>query len=239
MRSLRPRGGRAWFSWIVLAFAVSGLVLSVPVLTRAHAISAAASIVPAANPQWTVTWNTADVSTAGSATSALTVDFTKSANVYFNWSTGTNAVTINDARLQMFYFGYAVTTRDQVVNNPVAQSTGHIPLQWTPLSLAYVLEGIYKITASFLAPNGTTMFSENFYVKATALYGILAAIPIIAIAIVIYEIYSLVRSGRYAAMDRKATTPPPSTPPPTTSSTQQAPSAEPSDETPPASGGGS
>jgi hypothetical protein len=239
MRFPRRPGRRLSFSGIAVAALVVLLLVSIPVPARASGSSSSLSPRAAAASPWTVTWNNVNVRTAGSVTSALSIDFTQSANVLFNWSTGSTAtVTINDARLQMFYFGFAVTTRDQNVNNPVAQSSGQIPLSWTPLSIAYVLEGVYKITASFIAPNGTTMFSESFYVRAAAIAGIVAAIPIVLLAIAIYEIYGLVISGRYAVPARRkeapAATPPSQTPPGETP-----PEASSPEEGPPTSGGSS
>lgn len=246
MRStLRHRAG-VLTSAVVLAVAMTFLLLNLPSVAGSSAPSL--STRPTAGTTYTVTWNTADVSSASSASSAMSIDFTQSATVFFNW-TGA-AVTIGSAQLQMLYFGYAVTTRTQTVTSPVSMATGSIPLTWTPLSIAYVLAGLYKITASFIAPNGTTMFSESFYVRASALYGFVAAIPIVLLILGIYEIYALVRSGRYAMLGRKEVTPPPSTPPPEeakgavaegaappTPESEAPPSTPPADQTPPPSGG--
>ncbi len=250
MRSARARRGRFWTTGIVLVFVATALLLNVPSFAAASAPSAAVSRSAAADG-YTVTWNSADVTTASSVSSALSIDFTQSATVWFNW-TVTTPVTISMVQLQMFYFGFAVTTRTVTASAPMANLTGHIPLTWTPLSLAFVLEGIYKITASFIAVNSTTLFSENFYVRANALYGFVAAIPIVLLILMIYEVYALMRSGRYAMLGRKPETPPPSTP--STDTGEGAPSeggapssapgeppssTPPPEETPPASGGSS
>jgi hypothetical protein len=232
-------------SGVLLAFAAVVLLLNVPSLANASSPAASSNSRPAVATGYAVTWNGVNVTTASSTSSALSIDFTQSATVLFNWSL-TTAVTMGSAQLQMFYFGFAVTTRTQTVNNPVSGTVGGIPLTWTPLSLAYVLEGLYKITASFIASNGTTMFSESFYVRANALYGFVAAIPIVLLILVIYEVYALVRSGRYAMLGRKETGSPPATPPPQTpegtapseaaapSGAPSTPGAEPPDSTPPA-----
>jgi len=211
-RARRP-AVRAGVWGAVFALAVVALLLNVPVLARAAPATGPASIRPAAASPYNVTWNGVDVSTAGSSSSAISIDFSQTANLLFNWNVA--GVSISDARLQMYYFGFAVSTRDQVVNNPVpcAVASCSIPLSWTPLSVNYVLEGVYRLTASFIAPNGTTMFSENFYVRGNAPYGFVALIPIILLLIAVYEVYALVRSGRYAALGRKSTPPPPAAPP--------------------------
>jgi hypothetical protein len=157
-----------------------------------------------------VTWNGVDVQTAGTTSSALTIDLTQAANLTYNWPASAG-LTIKDVRLEMFYFGYAVTTRD-VFLSPV-QDHGPVALDWTPLSISYVLEGGYRLTASLIASNHTTMWSENFYVRGNAPLGILALLPIVLLVIIVYELYGLVRSGRYAMLGRTARAPAPSKPP--------------------------
>jgi hypothetical protein len=127
----------------------------------------------------------------------------------------------------MYYLGFAVSTRDQILTSP-SPGSGHIPLSWTPLSVAYLIEGVYRLTASFVAPTGTTRWSENFWVRGTAPYGVLAILPIVLIILIVYEIYGLARSGRYAAIGAKpAAAPPPSPPPAAPPSAPSGPSAPP------------
>ena len=42
---------------------------------------------------------------------------------------------------------------------------------------------------SVIAPNGTTMSNQDFYVRGNAPLGILAVIPIVLLLIAVYEIY--------------------------------------------------
>jgi len=216
-RALRMHSARRRVGTLatIFAIAVVALLANVPATARASPTFRASSAQPEAGAAYVVTWNGVDVSTAGTPSSALSIDFSQTASLNFNWSTGASApVNISDARLQMYYFGFAVSTKDQVVSNSVACSSKcHIPLDWTPLSINYVLEGVYRLTASFIAPNGTTMWSENFYVKGNAPLGFVALIPIVLLLIAIYEVYGLVRSGRYAALGRKPSAPTSGTPP--------------------------
>jgi len=190
-----------------------------------------------------LTWNGVNVCSATNRSSALSVDFTSSASLVYNWnSTGGTLPTplnLTDARLQMFYFGFAVSTRDVVKSGTTPATTGTFDMNWNPGELTYVLAGLYKLTASLLAPNGTTVWSESFFVKATAPYGFLAALPIILILIAIYELYSVARSGRQAALGGKGKppeSPPPESPPPE-GATSEPPTAPTSTETPPPSEG--
>jgi hypothetical protein len=248
MRSSRPHRPRVSLAIAVLAFALVGLLLNIPSATTASSAPRSAAVQPASGVSGDVTWNGVDISTLGSISSALSIDFSQSANLYYNWS-NVPAPGINDARLQMFYFGFAVATRDVSLSAPL--QSGHVPLNWTPLSIGYVLEGVYRLTASVIAPNGTTMWSEDFYVRGNAPLGVLAVIPIVLLIIAVYEIYALVRSGRYAALGRKPAAPP-ETPPPSSGTSQPPPKeAEPPAEaspeapadtpveTPPPSGGAS
>jgi len=222
------------------------LLIGVPAPGKASSTSSAVPAASSGGVAYTVTWNGADVSTAGSASSAMSIDLTQSANLVYYWNvtTGAAPVTIKDARLQMYYLGFAVSTRDQVLSNPTPGS-GSIPLSWTPVSVAYLLEGVYRLTASFLAPNGTTMWSENFYVRGTAPLGILAILPIVILIIVVYEVYMLVRSGRYAVLGKKAPAPsappsgqPPAQPPSGEGTGPSSSATEPAEESTPPAGGG-
>lgn len=216
----RSHRGRASISAALLAFAIVAILVSIPVPTKAGSARGPDFTRPSAVLTGTVTWNGVDVGTAGTTSSALAIDLSQPANLLYRWSTGgVSTVTISDVRLQMFYFGFAVATRDVYLTNPSASATGQLPLNWTPISISSVLEGVYRLTASMIAPNGTTMWSEDFYVHGTALFGLIAVLPLVLLIIAVYEIYALVRSGRYAELDRKKGAPPPATPtssPPTT-----------------------
>jgi hypothetical protein len=169
----------------------------------------------------TVLWNGVDICTATTASSALGVNFADSANLTYTWSwPGTGSHNLTDARLQMFYFGFALATRDVPPIGSGQGSTGSFDMNWDPGALTYVFAGLYGLTASILDSNGTTVWSENFFVKATAPYSILAALPILLLILGIYELYAVARSGSQAAIATKRKTPP-AAPPPTTPATAE------------------
>ena len=235
MRFRRPRAKQAGLAAAVLAFAVVALLLNVPAPARAapSVSSSTANFVAGSTPY--ATWNGVDINTASTASSALTIDLAQSATLNYSWPTAAG-ITINDARLQMFYFGFSVSTRDVTITP--AQRAGPVSLSWTPLSISYVLEGVYRLTASLIAPNGSTMWSENFYVRGDAPLGFVALLPIVLLVLVVYELYGLVRSGRYATIGRKSTAVPPASPPTETPPSGTQTSAEPPVEKgPPPSGG--
>lgn len=222
----------------MLAVALVALLVCVPVPSRAASPEQARP--SQGSESFNVTWNGVDVSSASTSSSAMSIDLTQSANLVFSWANGPANLNIDDARLQMFYLGFAVSTRDQIVTSSAPSPHGSIPLSWAPVSVSYLLEGLYRLTASFVATNGSTVWSENFYVRGTAPLGILAILPIVLIILIVYEVYALVRSGRYAAIGQKAPTAPPTTPPagspppgPPSPPSTPPPGTPPSEETPP------
>lgn len=188
-----------------------------------------------------VTWNGASILNYSSPTSAAHIGFNGVVDVDYYWVTRSAAgglPTINDARLQIFYFGFALATRD-VVNSAVGPSfAGNFTMDWSTGALQYILEGSYKLVASLLAPNGTTMWSQSFWVFVAAPFYIGALLPIVLILIVIWEVYNLATVGRQALLSKKPPTSPPESEP-TASDTPPAEtaSASGSDTPPPSSGG--
>ncbi len=193
------------------------------------------------------TWNGANVRNYASATSAAHIGFNGVANVYYNWSSlggvagvGAPSFTINDARLQIFYFGFSLATRDVVDSAAVPATTGSFTMNWSTGALQYLLEGSYKLVASLLAPNGTTMWSQAFWVYVAAPFYVGAVLPIVLILIVIWELYNVATVGKYAMLGApKSTAPPPSgeapaSEPPT--ATESPPPSEPETPTPPEEG---
>ena len=213
------------------------LLLLLPALstavTPAEARPSAATVGCAGTPvsngvSANVLWNGVNVCSYSSASSSLSIDFSKSADIRYFWNASqAPSVSVNDARLEMFYFGFALVTRDQIAS--VAESgTGTFDMSWTPGVVTYVLEGLYGLTASLIAPNGSTVWSEQFFVTAAAPFSVLAVLPILLVVIAIYEAYSLAISGRQAALGRGQAPSPPPTP-----TAAAAPSPPPAEETPP------
>jgi hypothetical protein len=237
------------------------LVIALVVVIALPSVSVAASPTAAAQagPQpaqssgltATVTWNGASISNYSSPSAAARIDFNGVADVYYHWASPVvpaTPYTINDARLQIFYFGYALATRDVVNSNAGPALQGSFTMNWSTGSLQYILEGSYRLVASLLAPNGTTMWSQSFWVFVAAPYDIAALLPIVLILIAVWEVYNLATSGRMATLGRPkqppstATPPeesaPPSSPPEPPPSTSEPEPATPEPEpTPPSTGG--
>jgi hypothetical protein len=224
---------------VVVLFVLPGATLGATQRPHGAALPAASGPIAA-----TVTWNGANVLNYTSPTSAVHIGFNGVVNVHYAWTStlGTAAPpTINDARLQIFYFGFALATRDVVDSAALPATSGQFTMNWSTGALEYILEGSYRLVASLLAPNGTTVWSQTFWAFVAAPFYIGALLPIVLILIVVWEIYNLATVGRQAVLGKR----PPSTPPTDTSSsatsstTTDASPPPSADSTPPPSGGGS
>lgn len=197
---------RAWLARAVRVGTISLLALVLALPAVAGSISAAttsprsapptpSSLVPDPAVDYFITWDGVNVASASTPSTAFSLGLNGVTDLLYTWShvlTGGGPL-INDARLQMRYLGFALATRD--VTSSVANSSGQIPMNWTAGSIQDLLVGLYGVTASLLAPNGTTIYSENFYVILTAPYRIVAAAPIILLVLGAYEIYAACCSG--------------------------------------------
>ncbi len=165
-----------------------------------------------------VTWDGVNTTSATSASAALSTNFASTIQLKYHWSSA-SLYNISDARLQMFYFGFALSTRDVLDSNPIATNNGTFTMTWQAGALDYLLEGTYRLTATLLTPGGASEWSQSFYIRASAPLNVLAAIPIILILIAIYEIYGLLTAGRTPSMAKPPKKPaktPPSEEPETT-----------------------
>ncbi|MGI0071226.1 MAG: hypothetical protein ACRECT_04045 [Thermoplasmata archaeon] len=180
----------------------------------------------------TVTWDGSDIANAANSSSAFPISFNGVVNVLYVWSSShlLTPTLINDARLQIFYFGFALATRD--VTQSVGSASGRIVMNWTTGPLEYITEGRFLLTASLLSPNGTTAWSQSFWVDVSAAFYVVAALPIVLILIAIYELYGVAMVGRQAALKRKKGGPPTATPP-TSSAPPSAPATPEAEATPP------
>jgi len=254
MAVVAPRTGVRRGNILAAALAVSlALMVLSPVTTLASpARTFSVSVrTPAASGGLSAnaSWDGTNISTASTASSAFHISFGGSVNVYYSWRQPTGLAggsapwSINDARLQIFYFGFALGTRDITLS--AGQTSGNISMSnWNTGPLEYVLEGLFLLTASLLAPNGTTAWSQSFWVDVAAAFYVLAALPIVLLLLGVYELYSIATVGKQQALKRAKSgggkapenaEPAPSTsPPPASSETADAPTAP---STPPEGGG--
>jgi hypothetical protein len=190
-----------------IVVALTALVAA-PVFGIATASSGAIPIIVSCTgttSQWqvsaNVTWNGENICSARTSGSPLATTFGSSANVTFHWQThGTAVLNLTDARRAMYLLGFPIVTRDVAPVTGTPAFGGTFVMNWAPGELTYAFEGLFRLTATIFAANGSSAFSENFYVKVTAPDSLLAILPIALIALGIYEVYNLAVSGRQALL---------------------------------------
>lgn len=215
---------------LLLVSVVVGVFLIAPsgalAAAAAPAPHAVATVEPAASGLSAyATWNGVNVATAANASAAFRMSFGANVTVIFYWTqaTGSAPIAVDDARLQIFFFGFALGTRDITT---VGAATSPLSMNnWNTGPLQYILSGTYQLTASLLATNGSTVWSQSFWVNITAPYYILALLPIVLILIAIYEVYALCTVGKYAMIGRppKSSEPTPPSPSSPTQDSAEAP----------------
>ena len=233
---------------VALAAVALALLVSAPLGALATSSPSRVTTIaatPASGPiTATVTWDGVNIATANTTSSAFHISFNGAVNLLYSWSQPVltaAAWSVNDARLQIFYFGFALGTRD--ITTTVGRTTGSIVMgNWSTGPLQYILEGTYMLTASLIATNGSTAWSQSFWVDVAAPFYILAVLPLVLVLIAIYEVYALCCSGQHYSRPKVAqSTTPPATPPsaatpPTTPATT---APEPAAESTPPPGGSS
>jgi hypothetical protein len=154
-----------------------------------------------------VYWNGANVAGAGSPSSAITLSSNSQVTVryFWNYTDSPAGFSLSDARLAMTYFGFALSTRDVPPVEGATASNGSFDMAWTVGAIEYVLSGTYRVTATLFASNGSTVWSDDFYVHLVPPFAIGAIVPILLIVILIVELVAIARSGRQAAMRTKPT----------------------------------
>jgi hypothetical protein len=159
-----------------------------------------------------VTWDGTSVSSAGSPASAFVITKGQTATVDFLYTQGAGGA-IGNATLSLAYLGIALTTSrstTHITGGPPI--TGAAQINWTFGPLYDALEGVFALTASLLYPNGTTAWSQSFYVFAKAPYLLESGAVVVLLILTIAEIYWGLASIRDARRSRKPAVPPPPAP---------------------------
>ncbi|MCI4369497.1 MAG: hypothetical protein L3K09_08050, partial [Thermoplasmata archaeon] len=148
-----------------------------------------------------VTFGGSVIDSATAPANALSSNFANVVPVDFIWSArggrlGTPAlVEITAARLQMIYLGQPVLTREVDVSNAQLAPGGQINMSGDFRDTAYLIEGLLSFNALLIASNGTTVWSQQFYVQDHATDH-LTVINILLVGLILYEAYSLVGIAR-------------------------------------------
>lgn len=174
------------------------------------------------------TWNGNSLSSAGSPATAFSIQRGDTALVRFNY-TGLGVTEVANASLKVTYLGVVLTTSKalaHVTGGPPV--TGGSQINWSFGPLYNALEGVFQLTASLLYVNGSTAWSESFYVFVKTPYNLESGAVIVLLILTVAELYWGISSIREARRGRK--------PGPPASSASPGP-VPPASGTPPATGG--
>ena len=218
----------------LLACVVVGLALP----AAAGAVPAAAHPSVNASPEappppiTSAAWNGVDLSKASTVGSAFTVTSGQRSHVNFSYDPSGAGAAITTARLIVFYFG------SQISANSVPASAGKALMNWTLGTYTYLLQGVYRLTASLVAANGSTVWSEGFYINVQAPYHVGSGMTVFLIVLGAVEIWSISTSGGRSARKSKGRPAPPTPWQPTPPPAEAGPAApEPTPPTTPPEGG--
>ncbi len=146
----------------------------------------------------TVSWNGANVTRAGSVSSAFSVTPGQTANVTFQYHpTSEVPVDMANASLVLTYLGLALTT-NTVLFHPTLTG-GAATVNWSFGALSELTAGVYQLEAKFINSTGATVFSEAFYIDVKApYYGLGAGLPAFLVVLGLAEAYWIAASIRSA-----------------------------------------
>ncbi len=209
------------------ALAVAFLLL--PFATTAAAEAAPAPVTPAlaassSSLAGALYWNGKDAATAGSPGTAFSWSFANVATVKFDWTSlpGVSVSGISQADLYVLLLGIPVYTKTQVESTPLSALAGSITMTYDLTQYRWFVQGLYELKGALEDPNGSVVWSETFYVRATVPFDVTVA-TVALLLIVVAELYMIVTVGPRAADKTRAQAmksastgaePPPPSPPP-------------------------
>jgi hypothetical protein len=200
------------------------------VAASARAQPAVAPLVPAIFPlAASVTWNGQNISSASSVSGAFTSNKGDTAAVRFTFS-GDDTANITNVTLEVTYLGIVLTTSrstPHIVGGPPV--TGSAVINWSFGSLYDALEGVFHLTASLVYANGSTAWSEGFYVFVKTPYLLESGAVVVLLILTAAELYWGISAIREARKGRKpAPTPGPTQPAEGTAGAPPGPASPPS-----------
>jgi hypothetical protein len=207
-------------SAIALFAPLAGVAGATPLLSLHHASARPYASGVAAS----ATWDNHNLSSANSPANAFSIDKGQTAVVDYSYVQISG--TVQNATLVVTYLGIVLTTSKastHVVGGPPI--AGAAQINWSFGPLVDALEGVFEFTASLQYANGSTAWSQSFYVFTKAPYLLESGAVIVLLILTVAELFWGISSIREARRGRKpaapsppppsAGTPPPSaTPPP-------------------------
>jgi hypothetical protein len=203
-----------------VAVAVAALALLAPTvgLAGAHPEPTPASfgarpLASAVLTGVTVTWDGQPISSAGSPSSAFSYAKGATARVDFAYDE-ISGPAISNASIQVTYLGLVLTTSTSATSPAIhlCLGCGQAAINWSFGNLIDALEGAFRLTASLLYANGTTAWSESFYIFVQAPYLLESAAVVVLLVLAIVELYAGALSIREAGRGPRPPKPGPEPP---------------------------
>ncbi len=164
----------------------------------------------------TTTWNGRSIANANAPSAAFAYGYVAPAAATFHWEgpAGTgNVGSIASARIQIVYLGLPLYTRSEISTSPLPSTNGWLNMSYDLRGDRYLVQGLLLLDAALLNTNGTTVWSETFYVRLTAPYNLVAATAgLLALGAV--ELYFVATVGPRSLEQARAQPPPEEAKPP-------------------------
>jgi hypothetical protein len=165
------------------------------------------------------TWEGKNISQANTQGSAFSISANQQIYVNFSYVVPVGGPNVTVARIQAFYFGAVIST-DQVSTvtrfvpglapDVAIGGRGSGVMNWSLGTFTYLLAGLYQLTASLVDSNGSTVWSENFFIDAKAVDRVASGLIIFLLVLGAVELWAIATVGRSVRKARpKRSGPPP------------------------------
>ncbi len=163
-----------------------------------------------------VTWGGTNISQAGTVSSAFVVDGEATVSVVFRFDANGSTDPPASAEVVLTYLGEALTSTG-TATGVAANGSGVASFPWSFGDLVELTEGAYALTAALLDANGSTLWSQVFYINVEAPYRVSSGLFVFLAVLGAVEAYSIsvaLRRHKVKHLPRppRRTAPPP--PPP-------------------------
>jgi hypothetical protein len=172
----------------------------VGVLSQARGASPALTQDQSGGVSGAVLWNGINVDTAPNVASAISWSFTTQATVQFQFVGPLTGTGVSQAFLVILFLGFPAYTKQQVESTAFGPLGGTISMTYDLTQFKWYLQGVFELHAYLENPAGTTLWSENFYVKVAQPYDLVVA-TVGLILLTIAELYMIATVGP-RAMDK-------------------------------------
>jgi hypothetical protein len=145
---------------------------------------------PESNVSAGVTWDGTNISAAGTIGSAFVLQGEQTVKVVFEYTvqgTGPGPAT---AEVVLTYLGDALTSTG-TATGAGSNGSGTATFSWSFGNLVELTEGAYHLTASLLDVNGSTLWSQGFYINVEAPFRVSSGLFVFLIVLGAVEGYSI------------------------------------------------